>query len=394
MNQDKKFLLVTSFYNNPPEHLELTFKNVLNQTYQNWTLIVGDDFSAEPEYRTWLKNEILKLNDPRIIYYDVKEKRELYLYQNFFHHLDYDYYFDLDSDDIIDPNILQTYHNHFEMYPEVMSIYGDSTMTNVEGHLQQYFFVKPPEDYLAEFNYRSTNDVNQHWKDRSSYNMYGHARCMRRPTESRMHMNKNTRTSTDTLFTFYNLTRGKHLHIPRRMYTYVRRDGSDSGWMSVEEHREFNTNASYYIDKYSNMEPTGHIPVYDHLYNYTSAISACKFLDSVDRVSLVADISDADQELIKTLYHDKTILFNDFDCPNIIVPWKELSESSQERLLTSLNIFERVTIYNHAEGEFDNMEDASDHFNTEHQSLLDVIKGRMFGYGWFTFFRHMTITKG
>lgn len=391
--QDKKFLLVTSFYNNPQEHLELTFKNVLSQTYQNWVLIIGDDFSADPEYRTWLKNEILKADDPRIMYYDVKEKRELYLYQNFFQHLDYDYYFDLDSDDLIDPNILQTYHNHFEMYPEAMSIFSDFIRTNVDGGLEQYFFVKPPEDYVAEFNYRSTTDVNQHWKDRSSYNMFGHARCMRRPTESGMHMTKNTRTSTDTLFTFYNLTRGKHLHIPRRMYTYVRRDGSDSGRMSAEEYREFNTNASYYINKYANMEPTGHIPVYDHLYNYTSAISACMFLDSVDRISLIADISEADQTLIETIYHDKTILFNDYNCPNVIVPWKELSDGSRERLLASLSTFERVTIYNHAEGEFDNTEDANNHFNEDHEKVLSVVKGKMFGYGWWYFFRHMTITK-
>lgn len=391
--QDKKFLLVTSFYNNPQEHLDLTIKNVLSQTYQNWVLIIGDDFSADPEYRTWLKNEILKQNDSRIIYYDVKSKRELYLYQNFFQHIDYDYYFDLDSDDLIDPNILQTYHNHFEAYPDAMSVFSDSTMTNVEGQLQQYFFVKPPKDYVAEFNYRSTNDVNHLWKDRSSYNMYGHARCMRRPTESQMHMTKNTRTSTDTLFTFYNLTRGKHLHIPRRMYTYVRRDGSDSGMMSAEEFADFNTNANHYIDKYSKMEPTGHIPVYDHLYNYTSAISACKFLDNVDQVSLIADISEAGQELIKTLYYDKSILFNDYSCPNVIVPWNKLAGANRERLLASLNVFNRVTIYNHVEGEFDNMEDATNHFNLDHQNVLDTIKGKMFGYGWFTFFRHMVVTK-
>jgi hypothetical protein len=307
--------------------------------------------------------------------------------------MDYDYYFDLDSDDLIDPSILQIYHNHFEMYPEAISIYGDSTMTNVTGQLQQYFFVKPPKDYVAEFNYRSTNDVNQLWKDRSSYNMYGHARCMRRPTESQMHMTKNTRTSTDTLFTFYNLTRGKHLHIPRRMYTYVRRDGSDSGRMSAEEFADFNTNANHYIDKYSKMEPTGNIPVYDHLYNYTSAISACKFLDNVDRVSLIADISEADQELIKTLYYDKSILFNDYSCPNVIVPWNKLAGANRERLLASLNVFNRVTIYNHVEGEFHNMEDATNHFNLDHQNVLDTIKGKMSGYGWFTFFRHMAITK-
>lgn len=253
MNQDKKFLLVTSFYNNPKEHLAITFKNVINQTYQNWTLIIGDDFSADPEYRTWLKNEILKQNDSRIIYYDVKSKRELYLYQNFFQNIDYDYYFDLDSDDILDPNILQTYHNHFEAYPDAMSVFSDSIMTNIKGQLQQYFFVKPPEDYVAEFKYRSINDVNQLWKDRSSYNMYGHARCMRRPEDNKIQIVKNIRSSTDTLFTFYNLTRGKHLHIPRRLYTYVRRDESDSGWMSTQEYSDFNTNANYYIEKYSNI---------------------------------------------------------------------------------------------------------------------------------------------
>lgn len=393
MNQDKKFLIVTSFYNNPKEHLAITFKNVINQTYQNWTLIIGDDFSADPEYRTWLKNEILKQNDSRIIYYDVKSKRELYLYQNFFQHIDYDYYFDLDSDDILDPNILQTYHNHFKAYPDAMSVFSDSMMTNIKGQLQQYFFVKPPEDYVAEFKYRSMNDVNQLWKDRSSYNMYGHARCMRRPEDNKIQIVKNTRSSTDTLFTFYNLTRGKHLHIPRRLYTYVRRDESDSGWMSTQEYVDFNTNANYYIEKYSNIEPTGHIPVYQHLYNYTSALSACKFLDRIDRVSLIADITHADSELIKTIYHDKTILFNDFTCPNIVVAWNELSENSRNVLLTSLNTFNKVTIYNHVDNCFDNIDEATNQFNIEHQNVLDNIKGNMFGYSWFTFFRHMTLTK-
>lgn len=393
MNQDNKFLLVTSFYNNPKEHLELTFKNVLSQTYKNWMLIIGDDFSADPEYRQWLKNEIEALNDPRIIYYDVKFKRELYLYQNFFQHLDYDYYFDLDSDDIIDPNILQTYHNHFEMYPEVMSVFSDSTMTNVEGQLQQYFFVKPPQDYLAEFNYRSTNDVNHLWKDRSSYNMYGHARCMRRPDERAMHMVKNTRTSTDTLFTFYNLTRGKHLHIPRRLYTYVRRDGSDSGWMPAEEHATFNTNAKYYIDKYENMEPTGHVELYDHLYNYTSALSACKFLDDVDTLTLIADISVADMVKIRMIYPDKTILLNDYSCPNAVIPWNELSHNKRTEMLAKLKDFEKVTIYNHVEEVKHDVETMADEFIKDHQPVLDQVAGNMFNYSWYYFFRHMVITK-
>ena len=66
-----KFLVITSFYNNTKKHVEQTFQNVLNQTYQEWVLIVGDDFSDDPEFKTYLKNRVISLNDPRIIYYDI-----------------------------------------------------------------------------------------------------------------------------------------------------------------------------------------------------------------------------------------------------------------------------------------------------------------------------------
>ena len=52
--ENNKFLLVASFYNNTKEHVEQTFKNVLEQTYQNWVMVVGDDFSDDLEFRQYL----------------------------------------------------------------------------------------------------------------------------------------------------------------------------------------------------------------------------------------------------------------------------------------------------------------------------------------------------
>ena len=43
-----KFLVVASFHNNPDEHIDRTFDNVLSQTHKDWLLIVGDDFSDDP----------------------------------------------------------------------------------------------------------------------------------------------------------------------------------------------------------------------------------------------------------------------------------------------------------------------------------------------------------
>ena len=183
---NKKFLIVASFYNNNKEHVEQTFKNVLNQTYRNWLLIVGDDFSDDPEFRQYLKNKVLEINDNRILYYDVKFKRELYLYQNLFNHIDYDYYFDLDSDDLINPKILEIYQHYFNKHPEVMSIFSGFKEVNEDLQIQKYGIILPVENYIEEFNYRNKTDVNKIWFERSSYSMFGVGRCMRKPTDEKI----------------------------------------------------------------------------------------------------------------------------------------------------------------------------------------------------------------
>ena len=68
-----KFLAVASFYNNPEEHIDITFNNMLKQTYDNWILIVADDFSSDPEFKRTLQKKVEALDDNRIIYYETKK---------------------------------------------------------------------------------------------------------------------------------------------------------------------------------------------------------------------------------------------------------------------------------------------------------------------------------
>ena len=171
-----KFLLVCSFYNNPEEHIDLTFDNVLKQTHKDWILIVGDDFSTKLGFRNILKRKVEQINDPRIIYYDVKDKRELYLYQNTFQELEYDYYFDLDSDDVIHERTLELYHNNFTKYPEVVSIFSDFVRVSENGTKEQYSIVQPPLDYVKEFNFRNNNSFEEIYSKRSGQQMFGAVR--------------------------------------------------------------------------------------------------------------------------------------------------------------------------------------------------------------------------
>ena len=176
-----KFLAVASFYNNTEEYIQQTFDNILNQTHKDWLLIVGDDFSEDEEFRRKLKAKVEALNDKRVLYYPTQFKRELYLYQNTFQHLEYDYYFDLDVDDILDPNLFTLYDKHFNDLPNVYSIFSDYVQRNVEGDLEQWSAVQPKKDYEKEWEFRHNADFWEIYQKRASQKMFGHARCMRRP---------------------------------------------------------------------------------------------------------------------------------------------------------------------------------------------------------------------
>lgn len=383
-----KFLMVCSFYNNTKEHIEQTFKNVLNQTYDNWVLIVGDDLS-DNNTNKYIKDSIKEINDPRIIYYDIKFKRELYLYQNFFKKLEYDYYFDLDSDDIINPKILEIYNQYFEKYPEVVSIFSNYKQVNSDYKIQQYNLITPTKDYIKEFEYRSGTDTNDLWVNRSSYSMFGHARCMRRPEDDKIDIVDNVRTSTDSLFLFYNLNRGKHLHIPRNLFTYVRRKNSDSSQMSEEEHSYFNLNAMHHLERYKKIKPTGNIDIFDNVWYETSALSTCEFIDDVDEITLISEISEENKKIINDLYFDKKINYNYDEGENLIIVYNRIPKNFKWNKIMAKN----VTIYHYNDDYTYPKEDMFNKFNQVNNQIITQISKNFYGFTWFNFFRHLVITR-
>lgn len=389
-HKQNKFLLVCSFYNNTKEHVENTFVNVLKQTHKNWVLIVGDDFSDDPDFRQYLKNRVIELNDKRIIYYDVKEKRELYLYQNFFQEFDYDYYFDLDADDIIDEKILQVYDYHFRKHPNVQSIFSNLSQVNEEGQLLKYYLTQPVDDYVEEFETRTQTKTDDLWENRVSYSMFGHGRCMRRPEGSGMTIMGNQKTSTDSFFLFYNLNRGDHLNIPRNLYTYVRRENSDSGLLTDEESKKFNENANYYLNLYKNKTKRGGwVDIYDDIWNETSALSVCDFLNDVDDITIISEISEENKKIINELYFDKKIKYNDFKGENLVIVYNKLPKNFEWDKIESKN----VTIYHYNDDYSYKKSEMFNEFNRVNNQIVTQISKNLNGFTWFNFFRHLIITK-
>lgn len=321
-----RFLAVASFHNNPDEHIDLTFDNVLKQTHNDWLLIVADDGSKDPEFRRRLRKRVEELNDKRIIYYHLENRRELYLYQNTFQHLEYDYYFDLDTDDILDKELFEIYDNHFQAYPQVYSIFSDYFQTTPNGDLEQWSLVQPADDLALEWNFRHNSEFWEIYSNRNTQKMFGHGRAMRKPDVSKLPIVKECKTSTDTFFLFYNTTRGKHVHIPRNLYTYVRRPGSDSGSMTEQEHAEFNINAKPLIES---SKPHNTLFLYEDVWHITSAIQACEWLNDIKEFSVYTEteITQQQKDKINFLYPSKNIKFNQ-PHNNIIVAWANDNLSS------------------------------------------------------------------
>jgi autotransporter strand-loop-strand O-heptosyltransferase len=384
-----KFLIAASFLNNTEKHIEQTFQNVLNQTYQDWIFIVGDDFSDDPEFRTILKNRVVELNDPRIIYYNIESKRELYLYQNFFKEYDYDYHLTLDVDDTIDNNLLEVYNYHFQKYPNVNSIYSDYNRTDENGTLQMLSLVQPLTNYVEDFNFRHAGEFNTIYSKRSGQHMYGHARCMRRPLEDKIQIFKNCKSSNDTMFLFYNLSKGKHLHIPRRLYTYIRRKESDSGVLTPEEHKDFNINADPYIQNCSSTSSFPFNP-YKNIWLETSAISSCNWLDKINEFSLITD-PNIDLNLLNDLYPDKNIILNDFNHKNQIVVWGKLNNELKTNL--NLNSSTYCTVFSSDENYSYPPENITEQFKISSSNFRQELNKYLTNYTWYDYFRQCIITR-
>ena len=382
-----KFLAVASFHNNPEEHIDITFDNVLKQTHGDWILIVADDFSSDPEFKRTLRKRVESLNDNRIIYYETKKRRELYLYQNFFKWLKYDYYFDLDTDDILSDRIFEIYNDHFEMYPDVSCIFSDYDKTDENGNLAEMSLCQDISNYAEEFHFRDTYAWDEKMNQRFGQSMFGHGRCMRRPEDDSMEIAKECKTSTDSLFLFYNLTRGSHLHIPRKLYTHIRRDGSDSGQMSAEEFSDFNTNAKHWIAKYDASSDWHQFSPYSGLWHLTSAISSCRWIDQVGEFSIISDTED---NRIKELYPDKTITFNDKTANNVIVAWQPGMD------LSGLDHCERLSIFTNCT-EVDAPLDPENGVHPLIKNYFNAAKEEIYGQldnlSWFYFFRQGIFTR-
>ena len=103
-----KVSIITPYYNSK-QYFDATFKSVLSQTYQDWEWIIVDDCSTDDSF-SYIKE--LTKNEPRIIVLQASKNGGSAAARNIgLRHVSGRYITFLDSDDLLDPNYLESQVN-------------------------------------------------------------------------------------------------------------------------------------------------------------------------------------------------------------------------------------------------------------------------------------------
>jgi glycosyltransferase involved in cell wall biosynthesis/GT2 family glycosyltransferase len=143
LKQKVKFSIIVPIYKTNLNHLNEMINSVVEQSYQNWELILVDDFSNDKN----LSNEIKRIVNvnKKIHYYQMKEKTSIGFCTNFgIKKADGTYIGLLDHDDILDPHTLLLAAIEINKNPNLALIYTDEDKFN--GSYYYDFQYKPDFD--------------------------------------------------------------------------------------------------------------------------------------------------------------------------------------------------------------------------------------------------------
>ena len=178
-------------------------------------------------------------------------------------------------------------------------------------------------------------------------------------------------------------------------YRYKGHSMSDPAkYRTKEELESYNTNTLLAIDEYSKNLKFGSVKVYDDVWLETNALSNVEFVEYVNDINLITDIDGLQLEKIKDLYYDKNITLNDRAKQNWVIIWNKLNEEQRIKTLKALQNYKgNFLIYNFHDN-FDVLEDDIEKYlESEHASFLKFT-GDYIHYDWFSYFRHIVISRG
>jgi autotransporter strand-loop-strand O-heptosyltransferase len=305
-----KVSFVTSFYN-AEKYIDDLYPTVLNQTFQNWEWIVTDDFSTDNT-----KEKVLELckKDSRIKYIEQQFKREIYW--NLHKYATGEYILTVDADDQLVPKTAEIIVHYLDNNADVSCIH-----TNANYYKDDFSESNFRNSSFCRFDkYKSILDKHKiYLENESGYErvgfLFGVVRAYRNPGPD-FDFNDG-----DFKFTIYeDLVKmlrleemGKLLYLDRTLYKVRMHEDSESGsWGDKGGETKFKevyetvnkrrTRCFDRVDKYELVREKLYPFLYSDLNNERGRKKVAYFDSTID---------DKTKELIKEIYFDHDIYFNE-----------------------------------------------------------------------------------
>ena len=255
MNKQFKFAIYTSFYN-ASRYIDRIYENIMSINYLDFTWFITDDFSTD-DTKQKLLNKIK--NNKKIIYVEQNHKMEMYWQPNKFIPSEYEYVLLVDSDDLIDKNILTVYNNLIKKHDNISIVTcdfmrisdTDSSVHSIGYILNQESLIDKLKHYHPQIDYCHN----------LSYYCFGHGRCFKNIKNFKFDVNTFNDVCEDSYRMLYMNGYGNWLHIPRNLYTWTIRNDSISSIKNSNHNLTYNKNFDIGLEKTKSSN-------YESVYSY------------------------------------------------------------------------------------------------------------------------------
>jgi glycosyltransferase involved in cell wall biosynthesis len=379
-----KFGLYTTFYN-CERFVDRIFNSIEEINYDGFEWHITDDFSSDNTKEivlNRLENSVLK---HKIKYYEQSEKKQMYWNPQQFFDKSFEWIVLVDADDDFDKNFLNVYNSFLENNNDISLVSSD------------YFKLYEDSGSLHSISYILNDDIisnkinNYHpscdYLNNISYSCFGHLRAFKNIINE-FELTDVLAAAEDSYHVFWSNSFGKYLHIPRPLYKWYLREDSESHRKIVPPN--FNANFDIALNKL-NSSDGGIDNRFNELYVETSTLGSYPIGELQNKkVSLWSrNLSKGQQDVLKKLYYDVTLTFNNPESDIHLFSLNNLNEDVLEKILQKIKGGKVLFYYQNQNYHLSN-EDKDEELEKQLNKYRPVIS-RYYGFSWWTYIRHFII---
>ena len=379
-----KFGLYTTFYN-CERFVDRIFSSIEEINYDGFEWHITDDFSSDNSKEivlNRLENSVLK---HKIKYYEQSEKKQMYWNPQQFFDKSFEWIVLVDADDDFDKNFLNVYNSFLENNNDISLVSSD------------YFKLYEDSSSLHSISYILNDDIisnkinNYHpscdYLNNISYSCFGHLRAFKNIID-KFELTDVLAAAEDSYHVFWSNSFGKYLHIPRPLYKWYLREDSESHRKIVPPN--FNANFDIALNKL-NSSDGGIDNRFNELYVETSTLGSYPIGELQNKkVSLWSrSISKGQQDVLKKLYYDVTLTFNNPESDIHLFSLNSINEDVLDKILQKIK-GDKVLFYYQNQNYHLSNEDKDEELDKQLNKYIPVIS-RYYGFSWWTYIRHFII---